>query len=95
VCSFWRRFDEEAFAVAAVSATAMVPSASCAFSSTDCRYFPWTSIRSCRCLCTFYFQDPWSLINTTDLFIRRHKTIAMHCYIYSIEKQLKDFYIYL
>ena len=26
---------------------------SCAFFSTDCKYFPWASIRSWRCLCTW------------------------------------------
>uniref|UniRef100_A0A0A9GC82 Uncharacterized protein n=1 Tax=Arundo donax TaxID=35708 RepID=A0A0A9GC82_ARUDO len=28
------------------------PRVSCACSRTACRYFPWASIRSCRCLCT-------------------------------------------
>ncbi|THU48207.1 hypothetical protein C4D60_Mb09t23790 [Musa balbisiana] len=27
-------------------------SASWAFFNTDCKYFPWASIRSCKCLCT-------------------------------------------
>lgn len=34
------------------------PSVSCAFSSTACRYFPWASILSCKCLCTCH---PFSL----------------------------------
>lgn len=30
-----------------------LPRVSCAFSSTDCRYFPWASIRNCKCRCTY------------------------------------------
>lgn len=34
-------------------------SASCAFFSTDCKYFPWASIRSCKCFCTWNHHSKW------------------------------------
>uniref|UniRef100_J3LND1 Uncharacterized protein n=1 Tax=Oryza brachyantha TaxID=4533 RepID=J3LND1_ORYBR len=53
VDTFETNSDNSIFAVSRPTEPAFCfASVSCAFSRTDCRYFPCASIRSCRCLCT-------------------------------------------